>query len=169
MRWMAERAIVRGAKSTKCDAARRIPIEPNLLPLLQAMRQEVSGRGPVLRLAGDGGPAKLRMYLKRAGVKRADLFTTDATRKAITFHDLRATGMTWCAVRGDEPLKIMQRAGHSDFETTKISSYGRPRTSRAGSGFRFLFSRKALFVLAVGLAQVRTKPNRKFTLQPKTR
>jgi hypothetical protein len=23
-------------------------------------------------------------------------------------------------VRGDDPLKIMQRAGHSDFETTKI-------------------------------------------------
>ena len=37
-----------------------------------------------------------------------------------TSRDLRATGITWCAVRGDEPLKIMQRAGHSDFETTKI-------------------------------------------------
>lgn len=45
---------------------------------------------------------------------------TDATRKAITFHDLRATGITWCAIRGDEPLRIMQRAGHADFETTKI-------------------------------------------------
>ena len=110
----------RGAKATKSDAARRIPIEPNLMPLLGAMHGEARGKGPVLRLPGDGGPAKLRMYLKRAGVKRTDLFTTDATRKAITFHDLRATGITWCAVRGDEPLKIMQRAGHADFETTKI-------------------------------------------------
>ena len=109
-----------GMKATKSDAARRIPIEPELLPLLRAMHWEAKGKGPVLRLPGDGGPAKLRMYLARAGVARADLFTTDATRKAITVHDLRATGITWCAVRGDDPLKIMQRAGHADFETTKI-------------------------------------------------
>jgi hypothetical protein len=38
----------------------------------------------------------------------------------MTFHDLRATGITWCACRGDEPLKIMGRAGHADFETTRI-------------------------------------------------
>jgi hypothetical protein len=52
-------------------------------------------------------------------VKRADLFASDATRKAITFHDLRATGITWCAVRGDDALKIKQRAGHSTFTTTE--------------------------------------------------
>jgi hypothetical protein len=42
-----------------------------------------------------------------------------ATRKALTFYDLRATGITWCAVRGDEELKIMHRAGHENFSTTK--------------------------------------------------
>jgi hypothetical protein len=62
----------------------------------------------------------LKVYLRRAGVTREDLFTTDATRKAMTFHDLRATGITWCAVRGNDPLKIMQRAGHADFTTTQI-------------------------------------------------
>jgi hypothetical protein len=31
---------------------------------------------------------------------------------------LRATGITWCAVRGDDPLKIKQRAGHTTFSTT---------------------------------------------------
>lgn len=40
--------------------------------------------------------------------------------KPIRFHDLRATGLTWMAVRGDEPLRIMQRAGHSSFATTQI-------------------------------------------------
>lgn len=40
--------------------------------------------------------------------------------KAAGFHDLRATGLTWMAVRGDEPLRIMQRAGHEDFATTQI-------------------------------------------------
>lgn len=54
-----------------------------------------------------------------AGVDREELFTNDATRKWITFHDLRATGITWMAVRGDEPLRIKQRAGHSCLATTE--------------------------------------------------
>jgi len=62
----------------------------------------------------------LKAYLERAGVARADLFASDATRKAMTFHDLRATGITWCAVRGDDPLKIKQRAGHGAFTTTEL-------------------------------------------------
>jgi integrase len=107
-------------KGTKSDAARRIPIEGNLRPLLEAMRDATKGKGPVLRLPGDGLSAKLRSCLRRAGVERADLFASDATRKAVTFHDLRATGITWMAARGDDPLRIMQRAGHEDFETTKI-------------------------------------------------
>lgn len=61
----------------------------------------------------------LRLYLEAAGVKRAELFVTDKTRKAVTFHDLRATGITWCAVRGDDALKIKQRAGHASFSTTE--------------------------------------------------
>jgi integrase len=110
----------RGTKATKSDAARRVPLEPALLPLLKAMHEEGGGEGPVLRLPGDGAAEKLRGCLKRAGVDRADLHVTDATRKAMTFHDLRATGITWCAVRGDDPLKIKQRAGHESFSTTEI-------------------------------------------------
>ena len=34
------------------------------------------------------------------------------------FHDLRGTGLTWMAIRGDDPLKIQQRAGHTSFEMT---------------------------------------------------
>jgi integrase len=44
--------------------------------------------------------------------------TTDTTRKQLTFHDLRATGITWMALRSDEPIKIMRRAGHEDIATT---------------------------------------------------
>ena len=47
-------------------------------------------------------------------------FASDATRKAITFHDLRATGLTWMAARGDDPLRIMLRAGDANFDATKI-------------------------------------------------
>jgi hypothetical protein len=53
-------------------------------------------------------------------VKRAELFRSDAQHKQITFHDLRATGITWAAVRGDDPLRIKQRAGHLGFSTTEI-------------------------------------------------
>ena len=53
-------------------------------------------------------------------MKRTELFTSDAQRKHITFHDLRATGITWAAVRGDDPLRIKQRAGHAGFATTEI-------------------------------------------------
>jgi integrase len=108
-------------KPTKTDAARRIPIEPALLPLLRAMHDEADGRGNVVRLPSSGKQSsKLKHYLARAGVSRTDLFVSDATRKALTFHDLRATGITWMAVRGDDALKIMQRAGHAGFDTTRI-------------------------------------------------
>ncbi len=107
-------------KATKTDEARRIPIEPTLAALLSAMHGGANGQGPVFRVPPAGKlSCKLRLYLKRAGVTRGDLFTSDATRKAITFHDLRATGITWCAVRGDDPLKIMRRAGHAHFSTTE--------------------------------------------------
>ena len=35
-------------------------------------------------------------------------------------NDLRATGATWLAVRGDEPLKIKQRCGHQTFGTAEL-------------------------------------------------
>jgi integrase len=106
---------------TKTSVARRVPIEPALVPLLEAMREQANGEGRVLAI--DETDRKLSRQLQRclriAKVKRSELFTTDATRKAVTFHDLRATGITWCAVRGDDPLKIKQRAGHATFGTTE--------------------------------------------------
>jgi hypothetical protein len=76
--------------------------------------------GPLVPLPASGQlSVKLKVYLRRVGIDRADLFASDATRKAITFHDLRATGITWCAVRGDDALKIKQRAGHTSFSTTE--------------------------------------------------
>jgi hypothetical protein len=32
---------------------------------------------------------------------------------------LSATGITWMAIRGDDALRIQQRAGHEDFQTTQ--------------------------------------------------
>ncbi len=107
-------------RETKGRAARRFALEPALLPLLRAMRSE----RPKDRLVFSPWPlfkhraGQLRAALKTSGVTRADLFASDATRKHMTFHDLRATGITWRAIRGDEPLKIMHAAGHKDLATT---------------------------------------------------
>ena len=108
-----------GLKSTKSAVARRAPIEPALSPLLRLMKGSAKGKR-VIDFPTGHLARPLRTYLHRAGVQRRELFLTDATRKAITFHDLRATGVTWCAVRGDDPLRIKQRAGHASFSTTEI-------------------------------------------------
>lgn len=107
-------------KSTKGKAARRFTFEANLRPLLEAMHREAEGRGLVLDQRWFWSSAtELREHLRTAGVTRADLFETDETRKNVTFHDLRATTLTWMAIRGDDPLKIRARAGHSDLQTTE--------------------------------------------------
>lgn len=109
-------------KPTKTGGTRRFSIEPELLPLLAVMARETGGVG---RILGALGAEKwelsrlLRHHLAIAGVDRQELFANDPTRKWMTFHDLRATGITWMAVRGDDPLKIKQRAGHVHLSTTE--------------------------------------------------
>jgi integrase len=107
--------------TTKGEVPRRFKIEPELMPLLRAMHKESGGVGRVF----DPFPMEkhlapmIRRDLKRAGVTRAELFAHDKTRKQMTFHDLRSTGITWMAVRGDDPLKIKHRAGHKQFSTSE--------------------------------------------------
>lgn len=117
------RAIDRGdgeVKETKTNNPRRIPIEPALAPLLELLVANPQETGRVIRMPPlEDIAARLRKYLQWAGVTRAELFANDRTRKQLTFHDLRATGITWMAVRGDDPLKIQQRAGHTEFSTTQ--------------------------------------------------
>ncbi len=152
----------RSLKPTKTDVARRIPIEPSLMPLLRAMHAEAKGRGAAPRGSLVSMPAsgqlsvKLKVYLRRVGIERADLFTSDETRKAITFHDLRATGITWCAVRGDDALKIKQRAGHASFSTTE--GYIR-EAENMRAGFGAVFPALPADLLRHG--PVRPTPNRR--------
>jgi len=134
------RRYTRELKKTKTGDTRRFAIEPALLPLLTAMHEETSGGGRVL--AATPMPNKcelangLRLWLAVAGVDRDELFANDATRKWMTFHDLRATGLTWMAVRGDDALRIKQRAGHACFATTE--RYVR-EAEAIGSGFGEVF------------------------------
>jgi len=111
---------------TKTGITRRVPIEPTLRPLLQAMREAANGEGRVVTAMPptEDIAGRFRRYvqwaLEDAGIPvRAELIADDETRRPITWHDLRHTGITWRAVRGDEPLKIQRAAGHTNLSTTQ--------------------------------------------------
>jgi integrase len=114
------------AKPTKTGITRRIPIELALRPLLAMLRsahQKAKGKksAPVVWMPDHEDRAiLLREHLETAEVKRSELLTSNAHRPRLTFHDLRATGITWAAVRGDNPMQIKQRAGHKGFATTEV-------------------------------------------------
>lgn len=111
-------------KTTKTKHARRFTLEANVLPLLRTMHTEATEEGRratdyVVELTSERDLARgLKRWLRKANIARPELYATDATRQAIRFHDLRATGITWMAVRGDAPQAIQSRAGHSDYATT---------------------------------------------------
>jgi integrase len=65
-------------------------------------------------------------------VTRADLFADDATRRDLSFHDLRHSGITWRAVRGDEPLKVQRAAGHDVLGHLKLTHLPGRRKDRCG-------------------------------------
>lgn len=109
-------------RETKGNRPRRIPLPLALRPLLTSLVARAGGRGLLWRewpcVKHQSGA--LRRHLQVAGVARPELFDELATLKAMTFHDLRATGITWEAIAGTEPLRIQQRAGHSALSTTQI-------------------------------------------------
>jgi integrase len=128
----------REVRAPKGKAPREFEIEPELLPLLRAMRTEKPQATRVFEpwpLDKDRAD-ELRANLQVAGVARTALFASDATRRNLTYHDLRATGATWAAIRGDQPLRIMHRAGHKHLATTMM--YVREAENlRAGFGTVF--------------------------------
>jgi len=107
-------------KATKGRRNRSVPIEPELVRLLDELKAEGGTEDAALaQMPSHRDMARgLRRWLKRAGVTRHELHEATPTTRPIRFHDLRATGVTWMAVRGDDPLKIQHRAGHEQFETT---------------------------------------------------
>lgn len=106
---------------TKTDADRQFIAEPEILPLLRAMRREGDGHGRVFRAIPQRHnlARALRGHLLEADCQREDLHADDAGRRPLTFHDLRATGITWMAMRGDAPTDILERVGHAHLSTTE--------------------------------------------------
>jgi hypothetical protein len=60
----------------------------------------------------------LRRHLLKAELTRAALHERSTTHVPLRFHDLRASGITWRAVRGDSLQLIRVHAGHADIATT---------------------------------------------------
>jgi Phage integrase family len=116
-------------KATKTGHNRDVRVEPPALALLRVMAEEgtservipveVWGNGATMTGNLDRQTRRLRRCLRVAGVDRPALHEAEATSKAMTWYDLRATGITWRAVRGDDPLRIMHAAGHTSFTTTQ--------------------------------------------------
>jgi integrase len=137
--------------STKSAVPHRTPIEPAIVPLLRWMRDRAGAELRVFpRLPVEKHLAPmLRRHMLLAGLTRAELFANDSARKQMGFHDLRATGLTWRAVRGDDPMKIMRAAGHLDFKTT----LGYVRDAQDfGSGYGDVFSPIPAALFAPGIS-----------------
>lgn len=106
--------------TTKTAASREWIVEPPIVPLLRALAEEVGGRGRLLQDWCRTEYAKsLRRHLREVGCERADLFADDEVHRPITGHDLRATGITWRAIRGDAILDIQEAVGHRSVATTE--------------------------------------------------
>lgn len=104
---------------TKTGDSRHFAVEPVLKPLLAAMWAERSKPGLVFPTLGHLADV-LRKDLMTAKVARAALHVRRAGSQPLRFHDLRATGITYMAIRGDSDQDVRERAGHSDFETTLL-------------------------------------------------
>lgn len=112
-----------GYKAPKNGMARLpMSIERRVMPLIVAMHREAGGVGQVFgEAAGSRDAQNLRDDLLLAGVTRHELHNASKTppREWMTLHDLRTTGITWMAVRGDDLLLVKARAGHSDSKMTE--------------------------------------------------
>jgi integrase len=123
---------------TKSSAGRTVPIPPELVPLLAAMKKQAKGKGSVcprdttLHLARD-----LRRWLVIAGVDREQLHQSTSTNKPMRWHDLRATTFTWMAVRGDSATAIRDVAGHT--QTSMTDRYMRAATMLRSGRFGEVF------------------------------
>ncbi len=125
-----------GTKQTKTRRVRTIDIELHAAPLVELLAAHPAGRGGrLLHMPPPEDRAELlRKDLQTAGVTRGALFVEgDPSQRAITFHDLRDTCLVHMAVRGDSPIAIQWRGGHTDFKTTQgYLDRGRVEARRIG-------------------------------------
>ncbi len=128
-----------GDKRTKTRRSRTVDIEPNLRPLIEWLCTHPRGKGGrLLHMPPPEDRAELfRKDLVTAGLDRKALHIVgDPSERAIVFHDMRDTCLTWMAVRGDSSIQIQWRGGHTDINTTQgYLDRGRVEARRIGTPF----------------------------------
>jgi len=77
---------------------------------------------------------QLRADLKRAGVKRAELFEKTETRRPIRLHDLRASFVTVSLANGKTEAWVSDRTGHRSSEMLNRYRRAARTWSEAGLG-----------------------------------
>ena len=109
------------ARSTTPGHNRDLRLEPSALALLRTMHDEHGGElvVPDGLVDLDHLTKPFREALLVAGIDRPALHEAEATSKPMTWYDLRATGITYRCVRGDDPVRIMYDAGHTNLATTQ--------------------------------------------------
>jgi len=124
---------------TKTSSARTPEIEPNLLPLLEALEGDGVNRMTWMPPEEDSSTL-LRKWLLVAGVDRRELHIDTPTTRKLTFHDLRHTACTWAAARGDAAFIIMAKSGHRDLATVNryVERWGNVNRATFGDPFPVL-------------------------------
>jgi integrase len=114
---------------TKTRRTRRIKLEPELRPLVEAMQHESRGKGSARVFAdpppttGEYGLANMiRAHIEEAGIDREELRLRTKTSRWIVFHDLRATGAVWRFKRNgseDTITDVMEDGGWTNLGTVQ--------------------------------------------------
>jgi integrase len=106
------------AKAPKTAEGQRIvPIHPNLLPLLAAMKGAPSAL-VVPRVVQNMGK-RFRARLAEAGITRPRLTASTPTEEPADFRSLRDSYATWLAILGTSTDVVKRRMGHRDLATTE--------------------------------------------------
>jgi integrase len=107
-------------KAPKTAAGQRtVPIEPPLLPLLEALRAAGNELvAPLLSCGEDRNAGAFRRHLAAAGVTRARLTADNETEEPADFRSLRDSYATWQALAGIPDKRIQRRLGHASNQTT---------------------------------------------------
>ena len=110
------------AKAPKTrNGVRDVPIDRQLISLLESMRGAAAADLVLPLLAAvprETLAARTRRHLHAAGLDREALHVSSLTTVRANFRSWRDSGLTWLAMSGLDPARIMRRAGHDDIGTT---------------------------------------------------
>lgn len=115
--WNSEKRVFN--EYTKTGDTRHFAIEPILRPVLSGIKAASLPDSTLVFPDRFHLAAQLRADLLTAGVRREALHVKRKGARVMRFHDLRATGITYLALRGDSDNTVRDRAGHDDFKTTQ--------------------------------------------------